>query len=143
MRAEKPSTLYRRTLTGFTPATDLARAFWSATKPGALVRLDGKRPRNAERMRAYWAMLDIAAANMPRFKTAEQLHFACKQALGLGEWVKIRGGREAVFVPESTSFGAMSEHEFAGFMDKVAALLSTSLGVHPAELRDAITEHAA
>lgn len=134
--SDKPDTLYRRTLSGFEPATNPARAFWKSCKPGQLVRLDGKRPRNPERHKLYWAMLTVAAENMPRFETAERLHYGVKQALRLGEFIPIRGGKETVFVPASTSFAAMSEHEFADFMDKVCALLSESLGVHPVQLLD-------
>lgn len=121
--------LYRRTLTGFEPATDTAKAFWRDTKPGQLVKLDGSRPRNAGRHRYYWRMLTIAAENMPRFETAERLHIAVKQALRLGEFVPIRGGKEMVFIPASTSFAKMKEAEFIRFLEQTDELLSESLGV--------------
>lgn len=121
--------LYRRTLTGFEPATDSAKVFWRETKPGQLVKLDGSRPRNAARHRYYWRMLTIAAENMPKFETAERLHIAVKQALRLGEFVPIRGGKEMVFIPASTSFAKMKEAEFVKFLEDADALLSESLGV--------------
>lgn len=134
MREQQP--LYERTLSGFIPATDTASAFWKDTKVGALVRLEGTRPRNPRRLRFYWKLLTIAAENMPRFRTAEQLHHAVKQALRLGEFVPIRGGKEAVFVPASISFAAMAEPVFAKFVEDVDALLSESLGVPIGALMD-------
>lgn len=134
MREQQP--LYERTLSGFVPATDAANAFWHGTKLGALVRLEGTRPRNPKRHRFYWKMLSIAAENMPRFHTAEQLHYAVKQALRLGEFVPIRGGKETVFVPASTSFASMGEPEFTKFVEDVDALLSESLGIPIGTLMD-------
>jgi hypothetical protein len=124
-----PPPLYRRTLVGFEPDTEAAKIFWRETKPGALVRLEGTRPRNAGRHRFYWKMLTIAAENMPRFETPERLHYAVKQALRLGEFVPIRGGKEMVFIPASTSFARMKEAEFVKFLEDADALLSESLGV--------------
>lgn len=126
---DAPPPLYRRTLTGFEPASDIARTFWKDTKPGQLVKLEGARPRNAARHRFYWKMLSIAAENMPKFETAERLHIAVKQALRLGEFVPIRGGKEHVFIPASTSFATMKEAEFVKFLEDAGALLSESLGV--------------
>lgn len=127
--ADESPNLYRRTLVGFEPASDMATRFWRDTKPGQLVKLEGSRPRNAARHRFYWKMLSIAAENMPKFETAERLHIAVKQALRLGEFIPIRGGREQVFIPASTSFAAMKEAEFTKFLEDADALLSEALGV--------------
>lgn len=126
--SEQPA-LYHRTLTGFVPASDAAKAFWDETRPGQLIKLEGTRPRNAARHRFYWKMLTIAAENMPKFETAERLHIAVKQALRLGEFVPIRGGKEHVFIPASTSFASMKEADFVKFLEDADALLSESLGV--------------
>lgn len=132
--ADAPPPTYLRTLTGFEPANDAAKAFWRETKLGASVKLDGKRPRNLARHNYYWKMLTIAAENMPRFETADRLHVAVKQALRLGEFVPIRGGKELVFIPGSTSFAKMTEPEFIKFMEDADALLAESLGVPVGEL---------
>lgn len=135
--------LYRRSLTGFEPATDSARIFWRETKPGQLVKLDGSRPRNAARHRFYWKMLSIAAENMPKFQTAERLHIAVKQALRLGEFIPIRGGKETVFIPASTSFAKMKEAEFVRFLEQTDELLTESLGVPVGTLMDEAREQEA
>jgi hypothetical protein len=143
MRDSPPPT-YRRTLTGFEPANDAAKAFWRDTKPGQAIVLEGRRPRNLARHNWYWAMLTIAAENMPRFETPERLHVAVKQALRLGEFIPIRGGQEMVFVPASTSFAKMKEAEFVQFLEQTDALLSESLGVPVGTLmREAKEQEAA
>lgn len=121
---DTPPPSYRRTLTGFEPVSATARRFWRETKLGDVVKLEGKRPRNLARHNFYWAMLTVAANNIEAFETAEQLHSAIKATLGKGRWVEVPGASRALFIEESTSFAAITEAEFAEYLDAAARAIT-------------------
>lgn len=121
---DAPPPSYRRTLTGFEPVSATAQRFWRETKLGAVVKLDGKRPRNLARHAYYWKLLTVAADNIEAFDTPEQLHVAVKATLGLGRWVQVPGASRPLFLEESTSFAKMSEAEFAEYLDKAALAIT-------------------
>jgi hypothetical protein len=121
---ESPPPSYRRTLTGFEPVSATAKRFWQETTLGAIVKLDGKRPRNLARHNFYWKMLTVAADNIEAFETADQLHTAIKASLGYGRWVEVPGASRPLFIEDSTSFGKMSEADFAEFLDKAAKVIT-------------------
>lgn len=121
---EEPPPSYRRTLTGFEPVSPTAKRFWQEVKLGAIIKLEGKRPRNLGRHNLYWKMLSVAAENIEAFDTPDQLHTAVKATLGYGRWVEVPGASRALFIEDSTSFAKMSEAEFAEYLDKAAKAIT-------------------
>lgn len=137
--------LYRRGLRGYEPDNDAAREFWSLGKPGELVQLDGKRPRNPQFHRLWWAMLALMAQNSRPSMTAEQLNFMAKVATGTGEWVKNPKTGIPLFMPGSISFASMDQVQFKAFVKAAAAALCERFlpGVVPDELLGELQELAA
>lgn len=119
--AEPP--LYRRGLRGYEPDNGAALDFWNLGRPGELVQLDGKRPRNPRFHRMWWAMLNLMAQNSRPAMTAEQLNFMAKVATGTGEWVKNPKTGIPLFMPGSISFAAMDQAEFRRFVQRAAEAL--------------------
>lgn len=122
--AESPPPSYRRTLSGFEPASDTAKRFWQETKLGDYVKLTGKRPRNLARHNFYWKMLQVAVDNIEAFDIPKQLHLAIKATLGLGRWIEVPGASRQLFLEESTSFAKMREEEFAEYLDAAAKAIT-------------------
>ena len=122
--SEYPPPIYRRTLTGFEPANDEAKAFWREVGLGKLISLTGKMPRNLMRLRSYWATMRTAAENIEWADDNPQtVHLAVKAALGLGKWVEVAGASKAIFIEGSISFAKMSEPEFRQFYDQATAVI--------------------
>jgi len=139
------SPLYRRGLRGYEPANDTAMDFWNLGKPGELVQLDGKRPRNPQFHRLWWSMLNLMAQNSRPAMTAEQLNFMAKVATGTGEWVMNPKTGIPLFMPGSISFAAMDQAKFKQFVKVAAAALCERFlpGVVPDELLAEFQELAA
>lgn len=109
--------IYRRTLDGFTPASDEAGAFFAKTKLGQLVTLTGRKSRGLGYHRLFFAMLRLISENSnPPISEVAALHFA-KLATGTGEVVKDSRG-ETHFVPGSISFAKMDEDAFHSFVQQ-------------------------
>lgn len=115
--------LYRRGLRGYEPANEAAMDFWNLGKPGEMVQLDGKRPRNPQFHRLWWAMLALVAQNSRPPMTAEQLNFMAKVATSTGEWVKNPRTGIPLFMPGSISFAAMDQRQFKQFVKTAATAL--------------------
>lgn len=107
---------WRKTLSGYTPHSDAAKAAWAKGKPGELIKMDVKRPRNLAHNALYWVILGMVVENSETFDRAEDLHLAIKAALDLGKWIDV-GGTRPLFIEQSTSFGAMSQVEFDKFFN--------------------------
>jgi hypothetical protein len=137
--------LYRRGLRGYEPANDAALEFWTAGKPNELVQLDGKRPRNAQFHRLWWAMLALMSQNSNPPMSAEQLNFMAKVATGTGEWVKNPKTGVPLFMPGSISFASMDQVAFKRFVKTSAEALCERFlpGVVPDELLAEFQELAA
>jgi hypothetical protein len=141
--AEPP--LYRRGLRGYEPDNAAALDFWNLGKPGELVQLDGKRPRNPQFHRLWWAMLALMAQNSRPAMTAEQLNFMAKVATGTGEWVKNPKTGIPLFMPGSISFAAMDQSSFKRFVQTATQALCERFlpGVVPDDLLAEFQELAA
>ncbi len=128
--------LYRRGLKGYEPANEAALDFWNLGKPGELVQLDGKRPRNANFHRLWWAMLSTAAAKSNPKMTAEELNFMAKAATQTGKWLKNPKTGIPMFMPGSISFASMDQRQFKHFVKVAAEALCERFlpGVVPDEL---------
>lgn len=121
---DTPPLAYRRTLTGFVPASTAAADFLQQVPVGKLVKLEGKMPRNLGRHRYYWKMLQITVDNTECFDTVQQLHTAIKATLGYGKWIEVPGASRPLFLEDSISFGKMSETDFVTFMEAAARAIT-------------------
>ena len=129
--SESAPQMWRRTLSGYAPANDTAKAAWQKGKPGELVKMDVKRPRNLAHNSLLWVIYGMVVDNSETFTDARQVHSAVKAALGFGKWIDV-GGSHPLFIEESTSFGSMSQVEFSAFFDaalKVIDRFWLSVGV--------------
>lgn len=114
-------TWYKRTLSGFVPASDSASEFFKSCSPGQLVEMKGSRPRNAGYHRLFFAILDLIAENSePEISPKRALYFA-KMAADCGEWVSTKHGLS--FDPGSISFAKMDQTEFKDFVRTAIAPL--------------------
>lgn len=109
--------IFRRTLDGFVPASDEAQALMARTKLGDLVTLTGRKERNLQHHRLFFAMLRMISENSnPPISEATALHFA-KLATGTGEVVEDSRGQPH-FVPGTISFAGMNQDEFKAFVQQ-------------------------
>ena len=108
--------VWRKTLSGYAPHSDAAKMAWAKGKPGELVKMDVKRPRNLAHNALYWVILGMVVKNSEPLDRPEELHLAIKAALGFGKWVDVGGSRQ-LFIENSTSFSAMSQVEFDKFFN--------------------------
>lgn len=135
---------YRKTLSGFEPVSQAAREFHAKTKLGKVVELQGRRPRNPDHHRKFFALLSLVADNNEQFSGPEDVLVAVKAALGRGRWLELEGATKPIFMPDSISFSAMSQNEFEAFYDAaVAAIKRWWLPVNDDELREAVEAFAA
>lgn len=136
---------YRKTATGFVPVSQAAREFYASTKPGQIVDMKGRRPRNPAHHRKLFALLSLLADNREEFSSAEDALLGLKAVLGYGVWKKLHPKAEReVFVPDSIAFENMPQDEFEKFYDAaIAAVRRWWLPVNDNELRQALEEFAA
>lgn len=97
----------------------------AAFPAGAKLRARLTQPRSVGRHRLYWALLELVRENMDHPPSRETMHEAVKMRLGLTTPVRFRSG-ETVDVPRSIAFDAMSEGEFAVFLETFKALIRSN-----------------
>lgn len=114
MADDSPKQVYVRTVSGFVPVSDPARAFHARVRLGGEVELDGKQPRNIAHHRKFWSLMSWTAENAEGFETAEQVCHVVKVLMGHCDFVP--GGKDGlVAVPRSISFAALGQIEFEAF----------------------------
>lgn len=135
---------YAKTLSGFIPMSAAAREFHASCRIGKPVELKGRRPRNPDHHRKFFALLGLVAENNEQFSGPEDVLVAVKAATGHGRWLKLEGATREVFMPDSISFSAMSQDEFNAFYEAaVAAVIRWWLPVGREDLEEAINAFAA
>ncbi|API57974.1 hypothetical protein BSL82_00530 [Tardibacter chloracetimidivorans] len=127
---DKPILTFARSLGSLRPTNSFAEKAIKALGEGDRVVVEIKRSsRNHARHRLYWAMLSVAAENLPTDgMDAELLHDVLKQKLELGHWIELPSG-DRIFDGRSTSFSKMSEPEFVAYFERVQKVLAKWLGV--------------
>ena len=135
--SDSPPLLFRRHGDHLLPVDDLAREAMANVRDGDICRVELKQPRNLDRLRKYWALLHLVAANQTRYPNADALHQAVKIALGQYDAVQLLNGSRVIAVPKSIAFGAMPEHEFSAYLNSVIRLVVEHIlpGVEEGELR--------
>lgn len=137
---DKPILIFKRAMLSLRPVSKAAEEAIRAMAEGDSVVIEVKKSsRNVGRHRLYWALLSVAAENLPETDggnmDAELLHALLKQKLELGHWVTLPSG-DRIFDSRSTSFSKMTEPEFAKYFERVNAVLAKWLGVDPITLLD-------
>lgn len=130
---DKPILTFARSLGSLRPTNSFAEKAIKALGEGDRVVVEIKRSsRNHGRHRLYWAMLSVAAENLPVDEMdAETLHELLKQKLGHGKWLETPSG-DRIFKGAPTNFAQMSEPDFVAYFERVQKVLAKWLGV-PAE----------
>lgn len=105
--------LFRRSVTGYVPHDERSTDLWAKHKPGQLVEVDVKVPRNIKSQGLYWAMLTKLGKSIG--KPSELLHTVLKFKTGHVQMIKTKSG----LVPHypSTSFEAMDDVQFSKYLD--------------------------
>jgi len=94
---------------------------------GQRVRLDIKEFRNADRNRAYWAMLHEVVAATEAALTPEKLHEVIKLETGHVDLVRLPTGM-TVALPGSIAFDKITEPEFIAFFQAAERWLAQNYG---------------
>lgn len=107
--------LFQRDFGGFRPINEEAEDLYHRVKFGEVVELTGKKVRNGNYHRLFFAMLKLISENSnPHISPKAALHFA-KIASGTGDVVTDSRG-EQHFVPGSISFAKMDQAAFEAFV---------------------------
>lgn len=141
-KSEAPPATWRRTLSGFEPADDQARSFWQKSKPGDIIELTGRRPRNLKHHRKYWILMQIVVDNSDDFDTPETVNYAVKAAMNRGKWIQPAKAKRALFIPESISFANMDQEAFDRFYTEAVNAITRHFlpGCTPEQIDDIIMQ---
>jgi len=82
-------------------------------------------PRSRPRNRLYWALLGLTSDNLTDIPVSA-LHEWVKMRLGVTVCIPLKNGRNEL-VPGSIAFDAMSEEEFAPYLDRTIDLLCNEI----------------
>lgn len=109
--------LFQRDFSGFRPVNDEAAGLLARCKFGEIVALEGRKVRNGNYHRLFFAMLKLISDNSePHISPKAAMHFA-KLATGTGEVVTDSQGNKH-FVPGSISFARMDQAAFEAFVQQ-------------------------
>lgn len=117
--------LFRKTLSGLTPANTIAEDRLRKLRLGAVIQADIKQPRNVGHHRMYWALCGLVAENMPGDYDAEIVSEIIKIRTGHVTVARTRKGE--VFIPKSISFAAMDQTAFKEFFDRAVRVVVTDI----------------
>lgn len=121
MKESAPILLVRRG--SFLVAKDaVTEAFLERLPQGKTLRArDITQPRSRARNRLYWALLGLTADNLTDVPVGA-LHEWMKMQLGVTVAIPLKNGRTEL-VPGSIAFDAMSEEDFAPYLDRTVSIL--------------------
>lgn len=136
---------YVKTVAGFVPKSQEARAFHAKTKLDQVVELKGRRPRNPGHHRKLFALLNLMVDNTEEFANTKDALLGLKAVLGHGVWKKLHKKAEReIFIPDSIAYENMDQDEFEVFYDAaIAAVRRWWIPVNDNELREAVEAFAA
>lgn len=130
------SVLLERSLTGLSPADELAKEALRGYKRGELIRVKMTRVRNPRHHRLFFALIGLVYENQDRYQSLEHMLTALKVALGHCETVICKDGKVA-YLPKSISFAKMDQTEFDAFFNNTVDLVCKHFlpGVQSDDLR--------
>ena len=127
MAARHHPTVLRVTTEGYSPADEYSAKQHARLKVGATVSAEIARGRSVQQNAYYWSVLAKVVEHCPgEWRTPEALHEVLKVATGYCEILKLIGGR-LIKVPGSTSFAALTQDQFQGFMDQAMKVIQDEL----------------
>ena len=142
-KRERPPLLFKlerdprgHVVRGLFPADETTLQAFDRWKVGDTIQADNlRKPRSLPRHRFYWKALSEIVAATECAPTAEHLHAALKIGTGYAMPVKLQDGT-LVWVPDSTSFEAMDDAEFAKFMDTATKWTAENLGISLSDIME-------
>lgn len=100
---------------------------------GKEILIDWRTPRHPKNHRHMFAILNLAAEQLPDYPDTDSLLDALKIAVGHTRAVMKADG-EMIFLPKSINFAAMGEEAFKRFKNRALWVLSRILGFDATEL---------
>lgn len=136
--SNRPPLFFRKHLGALRPADRVAEEAFAKVKPGEVVRVEMKRPRNAKHHRKYWALLALVVDNLDQSVSVETLHDWMKLKVGCVRLLRTKSG--LVELPGSISFEKMDQSQFEEFYEKALQYVLTEIlpGVGKKELEEEV-----
>lgn len=108
------------------PATEADEERLRTLRPGDLLPVHIRKPRNSGHHRKFFALLQFVAENHPRFARVEDVLLEVKVRLHhYREHITLDG--EIVYVPKSISYDEMDEGDFTIFYNRAVEVVATDL----------------
>lgn len=132
--------VFRKVLGHLAPADEPALEFARKCKPGELVMVEARRPRNIQHHRKLWALLQLVVENTERYPDADTLLDALKIATGHCKIYPSADGKTSYVKPLSISFESMDQDSFSQFYERCLDLIAAKIipGIDSAALRQEV-----
>ena len=106
-------------------------------KPGVMIEVEAKKPRNSQFHRKLFAMLNIVFRNTDKFKNMDELLYFVKIETGHTDIVELK--TIAFRIPRSIAFNKMNEDEFGQFYNKAVDVCLLEVPIDRADLADQVS----
>lgn len=117
----------RKTLSGWEPADDEAKAVYRKHKLGDVVRGDITKPRNYQHHKQYFALLNLTYENQDRYRNFEHFRKAVQIEAGhVDELITLDG--QVVLLPKSIDYSTLDELEFSVVFGQTMTVCARILG---------------
>ena len=110
-----------RTYNTLKAVDDRGRDVLSKIKPGKIVTVEVKQPRNIKELRFYFAMIDLLFQQQTWFTTPDDLDEEIRVAIGHCTTRKRPNG-EILVRPKSLQFGKLDQYNWRTFLDAAIKL---------------------
>lgn len=132
--------LMTRTLSGLAPDDESATAVLRRIKPGDVVRVEVRRPRNLSAHRRWFALVNMIYANSEDYGSPELVHAHLKLLAGHADPIVNKATGETYLVPKSISFSSMDEDAFQALWARVVPKVCTEIipGLTVPEVEDEV-----
>lgn len=105
------------------PATPQDREKLRAFKPGDVLPVRIKKPRNGDHHRKFMALVSFVAAHHPTYRDRESLLIELKMRTGHYDHYVRRASGEVVYIPKSIAFDEMDEGDFIEWSARAREIL--------------------
>jgi hypothetical protein len=119
--------VFRKVLGHLVPVDEPALALMKKAKPGELLIVEARRPRNILHHRKLFALLNLVVDNTDRYPDVETLLFALKIATGHCEIFPGADGKREFIKPKSISFESLSQDEFEPLYDRFVNVIVSQI----------------
>lgn len=120
--------LFKRQGDAFWPIDEVGRKFLHRTKPGDIVTVDVKVPRNVRLFRKYWAFCAFVDFHTSKFQSVDQVSDFIK--IGVGHYHEVATRNRVERLPLSISWGKMTDPEFEAFWNRVCNFVMAEFMPH-------------